>query len=551
MSLDPQMDRVVTEYLGGLDTPLAYKALCLYRSRALRDLVALRVYPHSYTCSETYFKDACAVEFLRKCEGFDTGIDLEKAALATFFEVERENHITNQRLLRCLDWQKLGFFSDHVSDQKIHEFILKCRSVVAKVLGPLPLTLVPKFGPGATFSDRGLKTTIPHKMSTRFESTPDLWWASLHLEGTAWERAVLAHQIRSAPKHVPGNRFTTVPKDSTKHRGICIEPSVNLAFQLAVGAEIRTRLLRAGIDLKHGQQIHQKVARRASISGEYATIDLSNASDTVTRVLVQLLLPENWFSLLDDLRSKRTLVDGKWYYLEKFSSMGNGFTFELESLLFYAMGVACCELENVPTVGLSGNRVRAYGDDIIIPTESSRFLLAVLPYFGFTPNRRKTFTDGPFRESCGGDFFSGKDVRPYYLKKIPHEPQDWISMANGIRRVAYPDVKSGSWRLPVRRAWHHALAPLPNNIRRLRGPRALGDLVIHDDHVKWLTRSHHTGQHWIRVLQVVPSTIPLERFQPGVQLAAALYGVPSTGPTTRSGVSGFRIKWMPLLEASE
>lgn len=551
MSLDQQMAKVVTEYLGGLDTPLAWKALCLFRRGALRDLVSLRVYPRNYTCSETYFKDACAVEFLRKCEGLDTGIDLKSAAYATFHEVERENHITNQRLKRCLDWQKLGFFSDHASDLKIHEFILKCRSVISNVLGPLPKTLVPKFGPGATFSDRGLKTTIPHKMSTRFESTSDLWWAPLLLEGTAWSRAVIAHQTRSAPKYVQGNRFTTVAKDSSKDRGICIEPSVNLAFQLAVGAEIRTRLLRAGIDLQHGQQIHQSYARRASITGEYATIDLSNASDTVSKVLVELLLPSDWFELLNDLRSKRTLVDGKWYLLEKFSSMGNGFTFELESLIFYALSVTCCELEGVPTRGYSGNRVRAYGDDIIIPTESSRLLLAVLPYFGFTPNRRKTFVDGPFRESCGGDFLNGVDVRPYYLKKVPHEPQDWISLANGIRRVAYPDVKSGSWRLPVRRAWHYALAPLPNNIRRLRGPRALGDLVIHDDHSKWLTRSHSSGQRWIRVWQVVPSTIGLSRFQPGVQLAAALYGVPSTGPTTRGGVSGFRAKWMSLLEATE
>jgi len=350
---------------------------------------------------------------------------------------------------------------------------------------------------------------------------------------------------RSDPEVVRGNRFTTVAKDALKDRGICIEPSINVFFQLAIGREIRRKLGKVGIDLDDGQARHRQVARDASKTGALCTIDLSSASDTVSRNLVKYFLPDHWYQVLESLRSPFTKIDGRDCYLEKFSSMGNGFTFELETLIFLGLSVVATEAAGVTP--LIGENVLVFGDDIIAPSEASRGLLAILRYCGFTPNERKTFVTGVFRESCGGDFFNGTPARAHYVEEYPHDPASWISLANGLRRVAVQYYDSDYELGFVRRAWFCALDAIPSDIRRLRGPVALGDAVIHDVPQHWVVKT----QHWIRYVRgYVPirKAIPLERWDEGTVLASALYGVPSTGPIPRKqgeeAVDGYRIRWI-------
>lgn len=98
---------------------------------------------------------------------------------------------------------------------------------------------------------------------------------------------------------VRGNRFTTVPKDAWKHRGICIEPSINLFYQLGIGEWLTMRMGRKLDWKKDSQQaFHRFLAQLGSFTRNNATIDLSNASDTICYNLVKLLLPVDWFNLL-------------------------------------------------------------------------------------------------------------------------------------------------------------------------------------------------------------------------------------------------------------
>ena len=150
-------------------------------------------------------------------------------------------------------------------------------------------------------------------------------------------------------------RLTTVPKNSKTDRCIVIEPGLTTFLQLGLGGYLKARLKVFGLDLSHGQEKHRSIVLQASKDCELATVDLSAASDSVTKQLVILLLPFEWWSLLDDLRVKTTLVDGQIHVLEMFSSMGNGFTFELESLLFYAITRVVCRLN-----GFRG-RISVYG----------------------------------------------------------------------------------------------------------------------------------------------------------------------------------------------
>jgi hypothetical protein len=278
-------------------------------------------------------------------------------------------------------------------------------------------------------------------------------------------------------------------------------------------------------------------------------MDLSNASDTISRNLVKLLLPGRWYDVLDDLRSKKTEFRGSWYLLEKFSSMGNGFTFELETLIFLALTLALdtsWDDPKGPHFLVPGVNVFIYGDDIIAPTEYSNDLLACLEFFGMSVNKRKTFVSGPFRESCGGDFFLGRDVRPYFLKESPCEPQQLISLANGLRRLSR-GAESRSRH--VNRAWFSILDALPSSIRCLRGPEDLGDIVLHDTQDRWQLRCRPSGIRYIRTYRPVRfSKVSLANFKPDVVLAAAVYGLGprgSEGIIPRNPVCGYKIGWVP------
>lgn len=147
---------------------------------------------------------------------------------------------------------------------------------------------------------------------------------------------------------VSGNSIFTVPKSSDIDRAASKEPGLNQMLQTGVGRYIRRRLKLHGIDL-NDQSINRKLAREGSITGELATIDLKSASDSISSRCILELLPFRWVKLLDDLRSPcGTLPDGTSLNWEMLSSMGNGFTFELESLIFYAVVKAAVEASNLP-----------------------------------------------------------------------------------------------------------------------------------------------------------------------------------------------------------
>lgn len=563
--MDNLIIRVIDALCEDVGTPRAMAVKLLVHAGEWAQLQELRCRPSDYRDAESYWMDVLVTDILRKCD-LETTVDREAAAEKTFEECEHLNFSTNRRLYR---FRPDTLYLEE-QDLPVYDFICRWRKDIDFVLGNLPDDLTPRFSGGATFADTGLYITIPDKMS----STPTIYSATrclLPLWGeTAWSRALTSSRPwQSDPRTVRGNIFFTVPKDGTKFRGCCKEASLAVSYQLDVGRILKTRLLRIGINLREGQEIHRSLARAASISGDLATIDMSNASDTLCRVLPEVLLRSDWLELLNSLRATHTRIKGKWVRLEKFSSMGNGFTFELESLIFATMARTVISGE-----GGDPDLVRCYGDDLIVPTQHYRSVVAALRLFGFDPNMKKTFAEGPFRESCGGDFWSGTPVRAHYIEKLPDEPQHWISLANGLRRVAHADGAPPSrWGI-VKRAWLRALDPIPSDIRRCRGPEALGDVVIHDNPEFWAyakpPHSRHrvsivdvdTGdllskvtldegwdpsweQKWLYAYLPLPSVLPWHHWLPTVQLASCTLGLPSRGITPRGGVSGYRIGRVP------
>lgn len=531
--LDTDVERVALRFFEGLDTARSLTCFLLVKSGEWDQLVKLRADPAQYLdnlwSAEMFRRDHAASEFLRKCSGLPLDVDTERAAIDSFWEAERLCKRTNDRLdalIYAPAWPD--------AEERVLDFIEDVKKCIRRVLGPVPDTLDGRFGKGAVFESRGARRNfvLGDKIALQPHCTSAAAiYANHFVFSTGWGRALLkAFPYRSCIAETRGNRFATVAKTALTDRGICIEPGANVFLQLAVGSVIRKRLkYYAKIDLDEGQSYHRARARDGSLSGDVATIDLSSASDTVAKKLVKLLLPAEWFTLLDDLRSHKTLVDGKWVHLEKFSSMGNGFTFELETLIFWAIAQVSADH------CFDSTRVSVYGDDIIVGRESYDTVISALRFFGFVPNPRKSYNSGAFRESCGGDYFLGQWVRPHYLKELPACPADWISLANGLWRVSH----KGACFRSVERAWLSAVRCLPVDIRRLQGPEQLGDVLLHNFPWKWWRR-RKWQQDFYKVWEPVSRRVPLSKFHGEIHLALALYGVPSSGLVPRNSVVSFR-----------
>ena len=539
-TLPGDLVRTVSLLLEDLGTPK-----CLSMAINLREgnwdwISDVSLDPRDYLVAASYARDAAGLSILKKLQQLPGTIDRRAAAIVKWKQGERDCYWSNERLQRYLPKNRLS--GDR--DAGIASFLERVRKIIVGWIGHSPDVLADgRFGPGTTYSDRGGRTTVPDKMTADPSLTRDALWFLPQWLGNQWGSDVA--QRHGELSFVPGNRYSTVPKTAKTDRSIAAEPSINVFFQLALGRQLRARLRkRAGWDLDRAQDIHRRVAEESSVTLEFATLDLSNASDTVAKVLVEALLPRAWYDQLDCLRSKKTLIDGKWVVLEKFSSMGNGFTFELETIIFAA--IACAVTRECGGMGILGCDVFVFGDDIIVKNDVARPLKPVLEFLGFTLNMEKSyFGVEPFRESCGADFFAGKPVRPYYLKEIPCEPPDYVAFANGLRAVMQRLALTG-YRCKLR-AWFAVLDCLPSTVRRCRGPQGLGDLVIHDDQSKWTCRTRSS----IRYIQALRPhryrVIRYSWFRPEVVLACATYGLGNRdeGVIPRDGLLGYKVGWVP------
>lgn len=283
------------------------------------------------------------------------------------------------------------------------------------------------FGPGASVGVHGNATHLGKKLLSRWSVTPsafdyarsacvtdqhiiELLVRDVKTGITCLDPECFFEAFRAKTDIVDYNKIAFVPKTVKTYRSIAVEPLMNSFVQKGIDVVLRKRLRRIGLDLTD-QSSNSELARQGSVrdgSDSFVTIDLSSASDNISIELVKLLLPYDWYYLLDSIRSKNFLLRGKKYTFEKFCSMGNGFCFPLQTLLFAA---ACTAVG----CGSPGTDFLVYGDDIIVRQKHAKALLALLGSMGFKVNADKTFLEGPFRESCGRDWFNGEDVRPFIL----------------------------------------------------------------------------------------------------------------------------------------
>lgn len=344
-------------------------------------------------------------------------------AIEKWLLTESTNELTNRRL--ALWGQSEGV--EVLPGISSKRFLDKTAEIVAQILPFEPSLDVANggFSGGASTSKKRVQGHPALKFLDKADVTrPALPVFQRVIAGTRWADHIYGDSGLE-PRFVNGNVLFTVPKNSDIDRVACKEPDLNMFLQKGLGNQIRKSLRLVGIDL-NDQSINQELARIGAEFGHLMTLDLSSASDSVTTELVRRLLPLNWFYYLDLFRSHVTDVDGIIHRNEMFSSMGNGFTFELESLLFYAITRATAYF-----CGVKG-RLSVYGDDIIAPSALGQDLVSALAFCGFKVNESKSFMDGPFRESCGAHWHGRTDVTPFYLRKPFQTVSDLILTLNQL-----------------------------------------------------------------------------------------------------------------------
>lgn len=226
---------------------------------------------------------------------------------------------------------------------------------------------------------------------------------------------------------VPGSKQFSVVKQWDKLRLAAQEADLNLILQKGIGNKIRRRLKRVGIDLDDAT-LNRHYARIGSRTGSLATVDLSNASNNILFWVVRELMPADWWKYIVVTRSPDLVtLDGEVHALQMISTMGNGFTFELESLLFWALARGVQDY-----LSISDRRLAVFGDDIVIHHECVPLLSDVFESLGMQVNHEKTYARGPYRESCGGYYFLGHDIKGFYVRKEVKTLGDACKLTNDV-----------------------------------------------------------------------------------------------------------------------
>jgi len=325
------------------------------------------------------------------------------------------------------------------------------RTYIARIFGNIDLRLIYDkcdFGPGASIGIHGIGTNLARKLTSPVWSVSPS--AAKYFKGAMWRNFHIAEyilrksddsifcldkelfdsRVEKRLEYCGYNKLLFVPKTAKCSRTIAVEPLGNSFVQKGVDTYLRERIKHvSGIDLTD-QTRNQALAFSGSLGGydPYVTIDLSSASDSVSIELVRDILSPEWFAFLNDLRSPSYVLNGIEHPYQKFCSMGNGFCFPLETAIFLAACHAVCELSG------SNDDFSVYGDDIIIRQSKALVLLELLKALGFEINPEKTFIYGPFRESCGEDYFEGKAVRPIILDERFDSIESLIKVHNQFYR---------------------------------------------------------------------------------------------------------------------
>lgn len=397
-------------YTAGWDGPTKLPVVSDHRSYAMQSLSKSIVKKFHNERSDRVRDDRALQLFLQcneTCRNFNT---LAPARLD-------EEYILGE--MRNLLWD---FFNPRcnkvaVGDSLYREPLLLNRTAIALQFG---------WGNG---SNIGAKSTdfytksSTSTMASTSQGLVDLFRQDISITSRLWSDVEESRSRVRGYEIVQGSRLSFVPKSTEISRTICTEPLLNMLYQQGIGRIIESRLREVfGIDFSIQPARNARLARIGSVDGKFGTIDLSSASDTISMNLCNQIIPREAMNWLRLCRSPVTILpDGGVQELHMISSMGNAFTFPLQTTIFACLVAAAYRIYDIPIIrpdeATDGN-FAVFGDDIIVDHRVYDAVVRCLGVLGFTVNRNKSFNEGLFRESCGSDWYCGHNIRGVYISRL-------------------------------------------------------------------------------------------------------------------------------------
>lgn len=292
----------------------------------------------------------------------------------------------------------------------------------------------------------------------------DSFIAERPLIADAWNAAV--HAYGAPMTNTLAGSLTTVPKDRFKDRTITKPTCLGQFMTRAIGVSLEECLSNLGLDVDTQPDRNRELARIGSLDATLgmpdrpATLDMRNASlEGLYSELIVYLFGDLPSLLTLMLATREDVVGTPWgpTEVQNFSEMGNGFTFPLQTLVFYCLAVCTCQyfrirtrpsrtLRSVADAPNLETVIAAFGDDLIVPEAAYERIDFVFTDIGITINRSKSFGPGSlFKESCGEDYYRGYNVRGVFCERLDTD-RDVVSLLN---RLA---LWSADWDVPLTRA---------------------------------------------------------------------------------------------------
>lgn len=269
----------------------------------------------------------------------------------------------------------------------------------------------PKHGPGAIAESRRISQTskfgsfcdYTRRSLARCRKYP--WWPST------------VKTVEGSPTCV----IEFVPKSYKTYRTISKEPCLLMYYQQGIWHQLRRYIehnRKIPISFSN-TDISRNLALEGSYFGDFATIDCSNASDSVGAEQIGYLL-SNLPAIQEAVFAGRSthvlLPSGRHLKLRKFAPMGSALCFPIESLFFASICELACRRR--------GRRYRyqVYGDDIVADSRIAVDIIHLLQQYGVAVNEEKTFTTrsvlSAYREACGIECYRGIDVTPLRIPRF-------------------------------------------------------------------------------------------------------------------------------------
>lgn len=323
--------------------------------------------------------------------------------LATREDTAWDKFLASERLIEA-HYHTYPKISRAPKDARTSAILLRAQCIIADILGEFDsdeFVRSAEYSGGSSTQRNRTESSTKNKYADYSHCTPD----------AARVFKAISQMMRLPPPGdlVPGSYGFCVPKNDTTERLCFKEPQGNMFLQKGLGKMIRSRLRRVGINLND-----QRINGLGCNNLDKATVDFSDASNRISfHVVCDLLAGASpvWLDMLCATRSHFVrLRDGTWHRLWMFSGMGNGFTFELESLLFYAVTRA------VAIERGTSQHVLVYGDDVVCCRQTYYYARSVYAHLGWRVNTDKSHACGQFRESCGYHYYRGQLITPTYIK---------------------------------------------------------------------------------------------------------------------------------------